>query len=275
MPSLARFVVVAALAALVACADTPTAPQPRGDNVILITLDGARIEEMFGGLDVDVLRSTLSPDAVIEKHPLYLRFGAATPEERRRRLMPFFWDVLMARYGSIAGNQRLGSTVQLSNTHRFSYPGYSEMLVGEADDDRIRSNDRIHNPNTTVLEGLKARLSLSANDVAVFGSWDVLNEVVERTPGTLTVNAGYERFELPWAGVEPLNHLQFDTPTPWNSVRHDAYTFGLALAHLEAVQPRVLYLGLGETDDWAHDGRYDRTLESYARADEHLRGRGL
>ena len=30
-----------------------------GDNVILITLDGVRTEEVFGGLDVDILRSTL------------------------------------------------------------------------------------------------------------------------------------------------------------------------------------------------------------------------
>ena len=28
-----------------------------------------------------------------------------------------------------------------------------------------------------------------------------------------------------------------------------------------------MYLALGETDDWAHDGRYDRVLETYARTD--------
>ena len=26
----------------------------------------------------------------------------------------------------------------------------------------------------------------------------------------------------------------------------------------------------GETDDWAHDGRYDRVLEAYARSDRYL-----
>ena len=39
------------------------------------------------------------------------------------------------------------------------------------------------------------------------------------------------------------------------------------MAHLRRAQPRVLYLALGETDDWAHDGRYDRVLETYARTD--------
>jgi hypothetical protein len=33
----------------------------------------------------------------------------------------------------------------------------------------------------------------------------------------------------------------------------------------------MLYLALGETDDWAHDGRYDRVLETYERNDGYLR----
>ena len=61
------------------------------------------------------------------------------------------------------------------------------------------------------------------------------------------------------------------TPTPWDSVRHDAYTARFAFAHLASYHPRVLYLALGETDDWAHDGRYDRVLEALAHTDEILR----
>lgn len=59
--------------------------------------------------------------------------------------------------------------------------------------------------------------------------------------------------------------------TPWDSVRHDAYTMRFAMDHLATHRPRVLYLALGETDDWAHDGRYDRVLETYTRTDEYLR----
>ena len=33
----------------------------------------------------------------------------------------------------------------------------------------------------------------------------------------------------------------------------------------------MLYLSLGETDDWAHDNRYDRVIEALARTDEYLR----
>ena len=260
-------ILAAAVASWGAAAQTPAS---RGDNLILITLDGARTQEIFSGLDVEVLRSTLSKGAKVEEHPLYKRFNAATPEARRERLLPFFWTELMARHGSIAGNPRLGSVVRLSNSHRFSYPGYSEILVGRPDDLVIRSNDRVRNPHASVLEGLKARLGLSTAQVAVFGSWEVFNEIVEHQPGALTVNAGYEAFQGGSAAAVDLSRLQFETPTPWNSVRHDVYTFRLAMAHLAAARPRVLYLALGETDDWAHDGRYDRVLETFVRTDGYL-----
>ena len=67
------------------------------DTVILITLDGARTEEVFGGLDVDILRSTLAKEAKLEAQPAYKRFHADTPEARREKLMPFFWRELMAQ----------------------------------------------------------------------------------------------------------------------------------------------------------------------------------
>ena len=247
-------------------------PQPSStDNLILITLDGARTEEIFGGLDVDVLRSSVAKDAVIEAQPVYKRFHAETAQSRRERLMPFFWRELMSRHGSIAGNRQLESVVTLGNTHRFSYPGYAEILLGEPHDDVIKSNDRVQNPYVTLLEELRHRLSVPAAKVAAFGSWEVFNEIVEHTPGSLTVNAGYEAFKTADAQAQALSRLQFETPTPWNSVRHDAHTFGLALSYLRTDQPRVLYLALGETDDWAHDGRYDRVLETYARTDGYLR----
>ena len=67
-----------------------------------------------------------------------------------------------------------------------------------------------------------------------------------------------------------FNTLQAETSIPWGDMRHDAFTFRVAMAQLASHRPRVLYLALGETDDWAHDGRYDRVLEAYARSDAYL-----
>ena len=53
----------------VAAADRPAGVQQNaaaGDNVILVTLDGARGDEMFGGLNVEILRSTLKQGQRLE-----------------------------------------------------------------------------------------------------------------------------------------------------------------------------------------------------------------
>ncbi len=153
------------------------------DNVILITLDGARIEEIFSGLDLEILRSTLRPEQKVEDSPAYRRFWADTPKARREKLLPFFWTTLMAQDGSIAGNPALGSSVKLANRHRFSYPGYSEILLGEPKDDVIKSNDPVQNPFSTVLEVLRERLNVPPEKVATVASWANFNAIVEHTPG--------------------------------------------------------------------------------------------
>ena len=240
-------------------------------SVILVTLDGARVEEVFGGLDTSIVESQLKDGQRLDDQPIYKRFWAPTPEARREKLMPFFWGTLMKAHGSIAGNSALASRVHLTNRHWFSYPGYSEILVGRANDDVIKSNDPVRNPNQTVLQFLKSSNSPTRDQVAAFTSWDVFSAIVESNEGELTVNAGYRAFESPNAEVRRQSDLQFETPTPWNGVRHDAYTFRFAMDHLARHKPRVLYLALGETDDWAHDGRYDRVLETYTRTDQYLK----
>ena len=228
--------VVVLVALLIGLTPVSAGRQPAAarDNLVLVTLDGVRMAEIFGGLDADIFRSTLAKDAKLEDQPAYRRFNGATAQERREKLMPFFWREWMVQHGSIAGNTALKSVVTLTNTHRFSYPGYSGILTGEAHDDVIKSNDRVQNPYPTILEELKSKLTLPTAGVAAFGSWDAFNEIVEHTPGSITVNAGYASFATPdKAGME-LSRMQFETLTPWNSVRHDAYTFGLAMTYFRA-----------------------------------------
>ncbi len=264
-----RLKLLAVLSVLALSAESWAQTTPQ--HVVLITLDGARIEEVFGGLDTAIVKSQLRDAQRLDDQPIYKRFWAPTPEERRAKLMPFFWNTLMREHGSIAGNPARNSRVHLTNGHAFSYPGYSEMLVGRAHDDTIKSNDPIRNPYPTVLEFLKQRFTLSKDQVSVFTSWSVHRAIVEHSEGALTINSGFMAFDSPVEDVRRQSALQFETPTPWNEVRHDAYTFRFAMDHLARQRPRALYLGLGETDDWAHDGRYDRVLEALARTDEYLK----
>ena len=64
--------------------------QPRTTHVVLATLDGVRVQEMFGGLDAEVLRAGLGKDARSRTTPPAGVTRAPASEARRERLMPFF-----------------------------------------------------------------------------------------------------------------------------------------------------------------------------------------
>lgn len=264
-------VVVTAVLLLAGVSWTSTVRARQGDpqNVILITLDGVRTAEMFEGLDLGVLQSTLKDGQTFTAAPSYRKFWAPSAEERRRKLMPFFW-MLMDTAGSIAGNTKLGSTVQLRNRHWFSYPGYAEILTGEPHDDDIKSNEPVRTPFATVLEVLRERLELKPAQVATFAGWDVFNQIVEHEEGSTFVNAGIETAETVLADGALLDQLQHEVRTPWPGIRFDAFTFRLAMAYLQKERPRIMYLALDETDDWAHDGKYEQVLDALAQTDRYL-----
>jgi hypothetical protein len=184
--------------------------------------------------------------------------------------MPFLWQ-LVASEGSIAGDRSAGSSVQLRNHLWFSYPGYAEILLGEPHDEAITSNDPLRNPYTTVLERLREALRLPREKVATFASWGVFNAIAEHVEGATLVNAGPEPLGAADPGVRFVESVQQEAKTPWAGIRHDAFTFRLAMYHLASARPRVLYIAFDETDDWAHDGRYDLVLDAYARIDDYLR----
>jgi len=52
--------------------------------------------------------------------------------------------------------------------------------------------------------------------------------------------------------------------------RHDAFTFGLAMEYLAQVRPEHMFISFDETDDWAHNKRYDQVLLSLQYFDQAL-----
>ena len=128
-----------------------------------------RWQEVFGGMDSALL--TKEDGGVSEAGPIATRFDGGTPDARRQRLMPFLWDVV-AKQGQVFGDPSRQSLAHVTNGLWFSYPGYNELLTG-APDPRIDSNDRVENPNTSVLEWLNHRPAY-AGKVAAFASWELL-----------------------------------------------------------------------------------------------------
>ena len=236
-------------------------------NVLVVTLDGLRWQEVFAGMSNDLL--TPKEGGVSEAAPMERRFGGATLEERREKLMPWFWTG-MAKQGQVFGDPSRGSIARVTNGLRFSYPGYNELLSGFADP-RIDSNDRIPNPNVTVLEWLNGRPAF-AGKVAAFASWELLPWIVNVDRSHLPANGDGPPIAKPATERErTINEFAADLPPYWGATRADAPTGFGALEYLKKHRPRVLYVMLGETDEWAHGRRYDLYLDAAWRNDRFVR----
>jgi hypothetical protein len=237
------------------------------ENMFIITLDGFRWEELYQGA-----MDSLMNDPIYVKDTAALRalFAAPTAEEKRQKLMPWFWSTL-AKSGQLYGNRNYDNKVNCTNIFWFSYPGYNEILAGYSDP-KITSNAKIWNPNLTVLEWLNNQPTYNGR-VAAFGSWDVFPYIINEKRSGIPVNAGFrpakgddlserERF---------LNQIQPTIPSPWATVRLDAFTHHYCLEYLKRKHPKVVYISYGETDDFAHDGAYDHYLKSAHQTDQWIK----
>jgi hypothetical protein len=250
------------------------APHPhKTRNVILVMIDGMRWQEVFRGADPALL-PTLGPKWLNDPEKMTAaaeaRYGGTTMVQRRQELMPFLWSVVAA-HGQVFGNRDLGSDAHVINGLNFSYPGYSETLTGIADP-RINSNDNVPNPNQTVFEWLNASEEF-ADSVAAFGAWSVFDGIFNRERCGCVVNAGYDPFTaIPGTPeLNLLNTLKTETVQVWANEPFDPIPFHTAIEYMKAKHPRVLFIGLGETDEWAHEGAYAAYLDATHRSDEYLR----
>lgn len=132
-------------------------------NVIYITWDGFRWQELFGGAQ-EIL---IAKDAgVADLDGVKTRYWRESEVERREVLLPFMWKTI-AKHGQIFGDPSKNAAAKLENTHKFSYPGYSEMFCGFADDKGIDSNKKFPNPHVNVLEFLNRLRKASRRDCDV------------------------------------------------------------------------------------------------------------
>ena len=243
------------------------------ENVVLVMIDGMRWQEVFHGADpklLETLGSDMPGDAKERADLARQRYARATEAERRQALMPFMWSVISSQ-GQLFGNRDLGSDSHVINGFNFSYPGYSETLTGVADP-RVDSNDNVPNPNPTVFEWLNERPDF-AGKVAAFGAWEVFNGIFRSQKCGFVVNAGYDPLTAIPATprLDLLNTLKRETVRIWADEPFDPVPFHTAMEYVEAKKPRVLFVGLGETDDWAHAGSYAEYLNAAHLADEYLR----
>lgn len=234
------------------------------ENVVLITFDGLRWQEVFQGLD----RKLAVHDEYSSQSELLLNeFWSDDVDQRAEKLFPFLHGKVFSE-GSYVGDRTRNSCAAVSNPWYFSYPGYSEILSGVVNPS-IDSNDKVLNPEKTFLELLEENSEYKGR-TAAFASWDVFPFIFNTSRSSIHVNA-FSAEEQPANEEEIfLNKLYADIPPPWPTVRNDAFTHRYALSYLQRERPRVLYIAYGESDDFAHDGKYDEYILAAHRTDRFI-----
>lgn len=243
--------------------------QKESPNLIIITTDGLRWQEVFSGVDKEILYSKLVNRG--DSTQIAKKYVSSDPQESRKKLMPFLWSTVN-KEGMIFGNRNLNSLVDVANPYWFSYPGYSELLTGHVDT-LINSNDYKPNPNTNLFAFLNKQNAYKGK-VAAFGAWDAFNRILnEEKSGFPVINA-----------FEPLNAiLKDDLSNQMSAMLKDSYkpfkevecldvfTHYQALHYLKSQKPKGLYISYGETDEWAHHGQYSDYLDAAHQVDQWIK----
>jgi hypothetical protein len=244
----------------------------RTRNVVLVTIDGLRWQEVFAGADAELLNADKASGGVPENTLAALRadFWDDSPAVRREKLMPFLWGTIAQR-GQVFGNRALGSEASVLNAERISYPGYNELLTGRVDP-LITTNTPIPNPNVTVLEWLHARPGYQGR-VAGTGQWGVFQAIVNvgRSRVPMWVTRQHSSPATASARLLEIERWMDDVPPLAPDEHYDAFVYHAAIDSFDTRRPRVFLLAFGEPDTWAHQRRYDRYLYAAQRCDRFVR----
>ena len=237
----------------------------RSENIIIITTDGLRWQEVFRGIDTAIAnnKNFNEGDSVY----LFKKYWSNDQSERRKKLLSFFWTTIAGK-GQLYGNRSYGNKVNNANPYWFSYPGYSEIMTGYADT-AINANDYPPNPHVTVLEFLNRQPKLKGRVVA-FGAWNAFDRILNEQRSGIPVISAFDGIggNNPTANQKLINKMLADSYKPWLTDEClDVFTHHGAFEELKTKKPRVLYIAYGETDEWAHSGQYRSYLDAAHQVD--------
>ncbi|HZE82738.1 MAG TPA: hypothetical protein VE035_00450 [Puia sp.] len=229
-------------------------------RLFIITIDGFRWQEVFSGADPALISDeNYVRDTVLTKD----LYWDTTAESRRRRLMPFFWNVIASK-GQLYGNRLFNNKVNVKNFYKISYPGYNEIFTGHTNG-LVSPNLPVYNRNRNVLEYLNSTPAYQGK-VVVFTSWNIFPFILNDKRSGLPVNSGYQRQQDEGEAIQLIDSVQ-QAVSPRTKTRYDLLTWLNAREYISSHHPSVAFIGLGETDEFAHAGRYDLYLQHAASID--------
>ena len=216
----------------------------RNGRVVLVTIDGARWQDVFEGSD-----PTLGSAASIAP----------------KRLMPRT-HALVARSGVAIGASAEGCGIaRTAGAANMSLPGYQEIFTGRTSP--CRDNRCAQVTETVLDEAVKDNVG----GVASIGSWEVLAKAVSGGGWGVFVSSGRR-----WPDQAPSDRLatlvaagQGADPYPGSGeYRPDHQTAQIALEYMRVARPALFHVGLGDTDEYGHRGDYPRYLAALRYADD-------
>lgn len=231
------------------------------NKLFVITLDGFRWQEVFNGADSALLmQSAYNANPAATKS----RYWHSSAEERRRKLMPFFWN-LIAHEGELYGNRAYNNKMNVANPYALSYPGYNELLTGRVDLS-IFGNGKVPNRNLSVLDFLAATETYRGK-VAAFASWDAFPFILNTAESNIYFNGSNNETKNNYHDtIEKCNGVQRAIEDEKNGCADEA-TFAACKQYVQKQKPSVVFLSFSGTDEAAHNKQYDRYLQQATDAD--------
>lgn len=206
-------------------------------NVVIVTTDGLRWQEVFRGMD-----TALASDAAFNQRDsahLYKHYWSADIAHRRAMIFPFLWNTV-ATEGQLWGNRDKGSHVNVSNPYWFSYPGYNELLCGFADT-LINSNAYPPNPHTNLLEFLNKQKQFTGR-VGAFGAWDAFDRILNEKRSGFEVVCGQDTCADVDDDGRLLNDMKRHAYSPFGEEEPlDMFTHYMAMNQLKKRRLKVTY----------------------------------
>jgi hypothetical protein len=228
----------------------------RTRNVVIVTIDGVRWQEVFGGIDAVRARSAGMSSCEI------LAGGELTPNLHRH----------FAGRGVVLGAPGYGEMVA-SGPNFVSLPGYQEIFTGRASS--CTSNFCDHISETTLADELREQFQLRPEQIAVVTSWRTIERAAALDDRSIIISAGRhggatrDLARITALGSRLLDEAsEADAYPGWLDYRPDRYTAALALDYLVAQRPRFMFIGLGDTDEYAHRRNYRGYVSALQAADQ-------
>ena len=212
------FILLGALCMIFCCSDTRFFIHPKSPKIVLITIDGTRWQDIYDGpTPLDYPRQYTSQQLVPNLYKHFVSGGMAIGKE---------------------------SQALIKGPAHISMPSYLEIMRGYPSLDCLNNYCRTNNKPTLV--------NSFPHQSAVFAGWDTIAKVFDTQLAVTNIGKNirsdsWSRLGLP---EHPVEQDDFES----NEYRPDLYTELSAIEYLKQEQPQFLWISLGDTDEWAHQG---------------------